>query len=52
MRKIIGIALIALGVFLEVTWLSVCFGSIIIGVLLLIKCQPYFILMLSSCFNL
>ena len=36
MRKIIGFALIALGVFLEVTWLSICFGSIIIGVLLLI----------------
>lgn len=36
MRKIIGFALIGLGVFLEFTWLSICFGSIIIGVLLLI----------------
>ncbi len=36
MRKIIGFALIALGVFLEFTWLGICFGSIIIGVLLLI----------------
>ncbi len=36
MRKIIIIALIALGIFLEITWLGICFGSIIIGVLLLI----------------
>jgi len=36
MRKIIGYALIALGVFLEFTWLGICFGSVIIGVLLLI----------------
>ncbi|NOR57054.1 MAG: DnaJ domain-containing protein [Sulfurimonas sp.] len=36
MRKIIGFALIALGIFLEITWFGICFGSIIIGVLLLI----------------
>jgi hypothetical protein len=36
MKKIIGFALIALGVFLEVMWLGFCFGSIIIGILLLI----------------
>lgn len=36
MRKILGIALIALGVFLEITWLGICFGSVIIGILLLI----------------
>lgn len=36
MKKIIGIALIALGIFLEFMWLGICFGSIIIGVLLLI----------------
>jgi len=36
MRKILGFALIALGIFLEITWLGICFGSIIIGVLLLI----------------
>jgi len=36
MKKIIGIAIIALGVFLEVMWLGFVFGSIIIGVLLLI----------------
>lgn len=36
MKKIIGYALILFGVFLEVLWLSFCFGSIIIGILLLI----------------
>lgn len=36
MRKIIGFALIALGIFLEITWLGICFGSIVIGILLLI----------------
>ena len=36
MKKIIGFALIALGVFLEVTWLGFVFGSVIIGILLLI----------------
>lgn len=36
MRKIIGFALIALGIFLEFLWLGICFGSIIIGILLLI----------------
>ncbi len=36
MRKIIGFALIALGIFLEFTWLGICFGSVVIGVLLLI----------------
>jgi len=36
MRKIFGISLIALGLFLEFLWLGFCFGSIIIGILLLI----------------
>ncbi len=36
MKKILGFALIALGIFLEFTWLSICFGSVVIGVLLLI----------------
>jgi len=36
MNKIIGLAIIAFGIFLEVMWLGVCFGSIIIGILLLI----------------
>lgn len=36
MRKILGFALIALGVFLEVMWLGVCFGSVVVGVLLLL----------------
>ena len=36
MRKIMGFALIALGVFLEITWLGICFGSVVIGILLLI----------------
>ncbi len=35
MKKIIGLLFIALGVILEVMWLGVCFGSVIIGVLLL-----------------
>jgi hypothetical protein len=35
MKKIIGLALIVLGIVLEIMWLGVCFGSIIIGVLLL-----------------
>ena len=36
MKTILGIGVIALGVFLEVMWLGFCFGSIIIGILLLI----------------
>ena len=36
MRKIFGLAFIALGIFLEITWLGFCFGSVIIGILLLI----------------
>jgi hypothetical protein len=36
MKTIFGLAVIALGVFLEVLWLGFCFGSIIIGILLLI----------------
>jgi len=36
MKKILGLAVIALGVFLEVMWLGVCFGTVIIGILLLI----------------
>jgi len=36
MRKLIGISVIALGVFLEVMWLGFCFGSVVIGIILLI----------------
>jgi len=36
MRKLIGFAFIALGIFLEVMWLGFVFGSIVIGILLLI----------------
>lgn len=36
MKTILGLAIIAFGVFLEVLWLGFCFGSIIIGILLLI----------------
>ena len=36
MKKVLGLAVIALGVFLEVMWLGFCFGSVIIGILLLI----------------
>jgi len=35
-RKLIGLSLIGLGVFLEVLWLGVCFGTVIIGIVLLI----------------
>jgi len=35
-RKIFGIAFIIAGIVLEVFWLGFCFGSIIIGILLLI----------------
>ncbi len=36
MKKLIGIVLILLGVVLEFMWLGVCFGTVIIGILLLI----------------
>jgi len=36
MKKILGLAIIALGIFLEIMWLGVCFGTIIIGIILLI----------------
>lgn len=36
MKKILGLAIIALGVFLEVLWLGVCFGTVIVGIALLI----------------
>ncbi len=36
MKKILGFAVIALGIALEVMWLGVCFGTVIIGILLLI----------------
>jgi len=36
MNKILGLAVIALGLFLEFLWLGVCFGTVIIGILLLI----------------
>ena len=36
MKTILGLAVIALGVFLEVMWLGVCFGTVIIGIALLI----------------
>jgi hypothetical protein len=36
MKKIIGLLLIVLGVGLEIMWLGVCFGSVIIGILLLL----------------
>ena len=34
-KKILGLAIIAFGIFLEVTWLGICFGSVIIGLVLL-----------------
>jgi len=36
MKKIIGFGFIALGIFLEVMWLGFVFGSVVIGILLLI----------------
>ena len=36
MKKLFGFAFIALGIFLEIMWLGFCFGSIVIGILLLI----------------
>lgn len=36
MKTILGVAIIAFGIFLEILWLSVCFGTVIIGILLLI----------------
>lgn len=36
MNKLFGFAFIALGIFLEVMWLGFCFGSVLIGILLLI----------------
>jgi hypothetical protein len=36
LSKVIGLAFIALGIFLEVMWLGVCFGTVIVGILLLI----------------
>ena len=36
MKKLLGFAFIALGIFLEIMWLGFVFGSVIIGILLLI----------------
>lgn len=36
MKKLLGFAFIALGIFLEITWLGFVFGSIVIGILLLL----------------
>jgi len=35
-KKFLGFVIIALGIFLEVLWLGVCFGTVIVGVILLI----------------
>jgi DnaJ like chaperone protein len=36
MKLIIGLAIIAFGVFLEVMWLGFCFGTVVVGILLLL----------------
>jgi len=36
MKKFLGFAIIALGIFLEILWLGVCFGTVIVGIALLI----------------
>jgi len=35
-KKLFGLSLIVLGIFLEIMWLGFCFGSVVIGILLLI----------------
>lgn len=35
-RKLIGLSFISLGIFLEVLWLGVCFGTVVVGIALLI----------------
>ncbi len=35
-KTILGIGVIALGLFLEVVWLGICFGTVVVGILLLI----------------
>ena len=36
MKKFVGFAVIGLGVFLEILWLGVCFGTVVVGIALLI----------------
>ncbi len=36
MKKVLGFLVIAFGIFLQILWLGVCFGTIIIGIVLLI----------------
>jgi hypothetical protein len=36
MQKILGFGIIAFGIFLEILWLGVCFGTVIVGIALLI----------------
>jgi len=36
MKTVLGLAIIAFGIFMEILWLGFCFGSVIIGILLLI----------------
>ncbi len=36
MKKLLGLAFIILGIFLEITWIGFVFGSVVIGVLLLL----------------
>ncbi len=36
MKKLIGFGMIGFGIFLEILWLGVCFGTVIIGIALLI----------------
>lgn len=36
LKSLLGIAVIILGLFIEIVWLGVCFGTVFIGILLLI----------------
>jgi len=35
MKKFLGFAIIGLGIFFEILWLGVCFGTVIVGILIL-----------------
>lgn len=35
-KKLIGLSLIGLGIFLQILWLGICFGTVIVGIVLLL----------------
>jgi len=46
-KKLIGLSLIGLGIFLEILWLGICFGTLIIGILLLFLAPQILLLPLT-----